>query len=136
MFLIGAGMAFAFTSVQTASFATISSEQTGQASALFNAQRQIGGSLGIALLSSVISGVGMTQLGTNGATVPNFTAYHAAFLAAAVLALIAACIGLAVFDSDASSTMRRSTQQAKQEVVPKKILDVEQTHVALNQEAD
>ncbi len=136
MFLTGAGMAFAFTSVQTASFATISSEQTGQASALFNAQRQIGGSLGIALLSSVMSGVGMTQLSTNGASIPNFTAYHAAFLAAAVLALVAACIGLAVRDSDASSTMRRSTKQVQQEVVPKKVLDIEHTHVALNQEAD
>ncbi len=136
MFLTGFGMAFAFTSVQTASFATISSVQTGQASALFNAQRQIGGSLGIALLSSVMSGVGMTQLSANGVSVPNFTAYHVAFLAAAVLALVAACIGLAVRDTDASSTMRRSTQQIKQDVVPKKVLDVEHTHVAFNQEAN
>ena len=133
MFLTGAGMAFAFTSVQTASFASISSAQTGQASALFNAQRQIGGSLGIALLSSVMSGVGMTQLSTSGTTIPNFTAYHAAFLASAVLALIAACIGLAIHDSDASSTMRRSTQQ-QQAVVPEKVPNREHTHVALNQE--
>ncbi len=136
MFLIGAGMAFAFTSVQTASFANISSAQTGQASALFNAQRQIGGSLGVALLSSVLSGVGMTQLSTSGAIIPNFTAYHAAFLASAVLALIAACIGLAIHDSDASSTMRRSIQQTQQEVVPEKVSNKEQIHVALNQEMD
>ena len=133
MFLIGCGMAFSFTSVQAASFANISSEQTGQASALFNAQRQIGASLGVALLSSVISGIGMTQLSTNGATIPNFTAYHAAFLAAAVLALVAACIGLIVRDSDASSTMRRSAKQDQQEVVPEKVQNREHTHVALNQ---
>ncbi len=136
MFLTGAGMAFAFTSVQTASFATISSAQTGQASALFNAQRQIGGSLGVALLSSVLSGVGMTQLSTSGAIIPNFTAYHAAFLASAVLALVAACIGLAVRDSDANSTMRRSIQQTQQEAVPEKVPNREQIHVALNQEMD
>ena len=34
MFFTGAGMAFSFTSVQAASFSTISSAQTGQASAL------------------------------------------------------------------------------------------------------
>ncbi len=136
IFLTGAGMAFAFTSVQTASFATISSAQTGQASALFNAQRQIGGSLGVALLSSVMSGVGMTRLSTSGATIPNYTAYHAAFLAAALLALIAACIGLAVHDSDASSTMRRSTQQKPQSAVPEKVQNAEHIHVALNQEMD
>ena len=121
MFLTGAGMAFGFTSVQAASFATISSEQTGQASALFNAQRQIGASLGVALLSSVISAVGITQLSTNGTNIPNFTAYHAAFLAAAALALIAACIGLAIRDSDAASTMRRSPQPIQQAVVPEKV---------------
>ncbi len=136
MFLTGAGMASAFISVQAASFATISSEQTGQASALFNAQRQIGASLGVALLSSVISGIGLTQLSTNGTNVPNFTAYHAAFLASAALALIAACIALAVRDSDAAATMKRSTQQVQQAVVPEKVLSREHTPVALNQEAD
>ena len=136
MFLTGAGMAFGFTSVQTASFATISSEQTGQASALFNAQRQIGASLGVALLSSVIGGVGMTQLNASGTNVPNFTAYHAAFIAAAVLALIAACIGLIIHDSDAASTMKRSTQQVQPNIVPAKTRDIEQTTVAFNQEAD
>ena len=136
MFLTGAGMAFGFTSVQAASFATISSEQTGQASALFNAQRQIGASLGVALLSSVISAVGITQLSTNGTNIPNFTAYHAAFLAAAALALVAAGIGLATRDSDAASTMRRSPQPIQQAVVPEKVLSIEHTPVALNQEAD
>jgi sugar phosphate permease len=114
MFLTGAGMAFSFTSVQAASFATISRSETGQASALFNAQRQIGASLGVALLSTVISAVGITQLSTSGTIVPNLTAYHAAFIAAAVLALVAGCIGLTVRDSDAAATMRRKTRPAGQ----------------------
>ncbi len=125
MFLTGAGMAFSFTSVQAASFATISSAQTGQASALFNAQRQSGASLGVALLSSVLSAVGMTQLSTSGAIVPNLTAYHAAFLAAAVLALLAACIGLTVHDSDAAATMRRRARQVKQESIAVQALSTE-----------
>ncbi len=125
MFLTGAGMAFSFTSVQAASFATISSAQTGQASALFNAQRQIGASLGVALLSTVISAVGMTQLSTNGAVVPNLTAYHAAFIAAAILALTAAGMGLTMRDSDAAATMRRRVGRVEPENVPEPMLSAD-----------
>jgi EmrB/QacA subfamily drug resistance transporter len=131
MFLTGAGMAFCFTSVQAASFSTISSAQTGQASALFNAQRQIGASLGVALLSSVISIAGLTQVSASGTVVPNFTAYHAAFIAAAVLAVVAACIALTLHDSDAAATMQRRVKQHVQEPT----VEVEQVPVALSQEA-
>jgi hypothetical protein len=50
MFLTGAGVAYAFLPVQTAAFATISSTSTGRASALYNAQRQVGSALGVAML--------------------------------------------------------------------------------------
>lgn len=128
MFLTGAGMAFSFTSVQAASFATISTAETGQASALFNAQRQIGASLGVALLSSIISAVGLTQVNANGAPVPNLTAYHAAFITAAVLAAIAAGIGLRVRDSDAAATMRGRKRQTQQESVANEVQGTEQVH--------
>jgi len=134
MFLTGAGMAFSFTSVQAASYSTITSAQTGQASALYNAQRQIGASLGVALISSVMSAVGMTQLSTSGAIVPYFTAYHAAFIASAVLALIAAAIGLTIHDSDASATMRPKTRRAQQEIIPDQVLGIEQPRLAFNQD--
>jgi EmrB/QacA subfamily drug resistance transporter len=126
MFLTGAGMAFSFTSVQAAAFATISSSETGHASALFNAQRQIGASLGVALLSSVISAVGITQLSTSGSPVPNFAAYHAAFIAAAALALIGAGLGLMVRDSDAAATMRRRVKQNGKARIPEQITNAEQ----------
>ncbi len=116
IFLVGAGMAFSFTSTQAASFATISSAQTGQASALYNAQRQVGASIGVALLSTVISAVGMTQVNASGAVVPNLLAYHAAFVAAAVLTITAAAIGLTVRDSDAAPTMRRRARPVVTEV--------------------
>ncbi|HZO74719.1 MAG TPA: MDR family MFS transporter [Ktedonobacteraceae bacterium] len=118
MFLIGAGMAFSFTSVQAASFATISTAQTGQASAIFNAQRQIGASIGVALISTVISAFGMTSLSASGTAVPNFTAYHAAFIASAVLVLLAASIGFTVKDSDAAATMTRRARRSRSENVP------------------
>jgi EmrB/QacA subfamily drug resistance transporter len=114
MFLTGAGMAFAFLPVQTAAFATISSASTGRASALFNAQRQLGSALGVAVLGGVLSAVGPTLLSANGAQLPNLAAYHAAFLAAAVLALTAACIALAVSDQDAAATMQRQVRQSRE----------------------
>lgn len=110
MFLTGAGMAFSFTTVQAAAFATISTVETGHASALFSAQRQIGSSFGVALISGVISIAGLTQVSAGGAVVPNLAAYHAAFVASAVLALCGACIGLMVRDSDAAPTMRRKVK--------------------------
>ncbi len=118
MFLTGAGMAFSFTTVQAAAFATISMADTGHASALFSAQRQIGSSFGVALISGVISIVGMTQVNSSGGVVSNLTAYHAAFVASAALALIGACIGLTVRDSDAAPTMRRKVKELVPESVP------------------
>lgn len=115
MFLTGAGMAFSFTSVQAASFATISTARTGQASAIFNAQRQIGASMGVALISTVISAFGMTSLSASGTVVPNLTAYHAAFITSAVLALLAASIGFMVRDSDAAATMVRRLKHSESE---------------------
>jgi hypothetical protein len=113
MFLTGAGMAYAFVPGQTATFATITSAAMGQASALSNALRQLGSALGVAVIGGVLSIVG---LNTTGTAQPDLTAYHAAFLAAAALALIAACIALGISDRDAAPTMRPQVKQAAHEV--------------------
>ena len=118
MFLTGAGMAYAFVPGQTATFATISSAGMGQASALSNALRQLGSALGVAVIGGVLSIVGQTSQSTPGAAVPPLAAYHAAFLAAALLALIAACIALGISDRDAAPTMRPQARQTAQEAVP------------------
>ena len=122
MFLIGAGMAYAFLPLRAAAFATISSTSTGRASAFYSAQTQLGAALGVAILGSVLSIIGTTTLSVTGTVEPNLLAYHAAFLAAAVLTLIAACIALAVSDKDAAVTMRRKSStlesDEKPELVP------------------
>jgi hypothetical protein len=115
MFLIGAGMAYSFLPVQAAAFATISPASTGRASAFYNAQRQLGAALGVAVLGEVISFVGPTHLGATGAMLPNLTAYHAAFLSAAVLALLGAGTALVVSDRDAAPTMQHQTSKSGEE---------------------
>jgi EmrB/QacA subfamily drug resistance transporter len=106
MLFIGLGMSCVFIPAQAASFATISPEQTGRASTLFNAGRQLGGAVGVAFLTTVLAAVGPTRLAA-GHLVPDLTAYHAAFLAAAGIALVAVLAAFTVNDKDAAATMVR-----------------------------
>jgi EmrB/QacA subfamily drug resistance transporter len=115
MFMLGGGMAYIFLSNQAAGMATISRADTGRASMLFSVQRQIGSAMGVAILSTVMSAIGATKLDATGASVPNLDAYQAAFIAAAVLALIGAFNTRRIPDSDAAVTMVRRPRSAKDE---------------------
>jgi EmrB/QacA subfamily drug resistance transporter len=107
MFLLGVGMAYVFLPFQAATFATITPAQTGRASALFNAQRQLAGALGVAILASVLSAAGAA--GAAAATDPGIQvgAYRDAFLVASGLALCGSLVALTVRDSEAANTMVR-----------------------------
>ena len=109
MFMLGTGMAFIFLPNQAASLATITREQTGRATTFMSVQRQLGAAFGVALLSSVLAGVGLTSVDAAGIESPNVSAYRAAFLTAAVLAVIGAAFALKVPDTDAANTMRPKT---------------------------
>jgi hypothetical protein len=109
MFVIGFAMAHVFVPGQAASFATISHAATAPASTLFNAGRQLGGAVGVAILSTVISAVGVLHA-VNGHRVPNATAYHAAFLVAAGIESLALLLVIRVSDKDAAPSMRRQTE--------------------------
>jgi MFS family permease len=104
MFICGYAMAHVFVPSQAAGFATISPEATGRASTLFNAQRQLGSAVGVAVLSTVVATVGPVRV-VAGRVLPHLTAYHVAFLFAAGLALLAAVAALTVRDADAASTI-------------------------------
>jgi EmrB/QacA subfamily drug resistance transporter len=106
MFVMGAGMSAVFVPAQAAAFATISPSATGRAVTLFNGQRQLGGALGVAMLTSIIAGIGTTR--EIGSTVlPNLASYHWAFLAASAVAAAAVLIALTIADADAAPTFRR-----------------------------
>lgn len=106
MFGTGAGMAYVFLPVGVAAFATITSADTGRASVLFNAQNQLGGALGVALISGILAAVGV------GTGPGQFSGYYAAFVAAAVLALIGALIAFTLRDSEAAASMRANADSA------------------------
>ncbi|MEV0534559.1 DHA2 family efflux MFS transporter permease subunit [Kitasatospora sp. NPDC050463] len=106
MFVTGYAMSHVFMPSQTAAFATIGARDTGAASTLYNAQRQLGSALGVAVLGTVLTAVGAFTVNASGTPVANLAAYRAAFLTAAGLALAAAAIALLVRDSDAAATMR------------------------------
>jgi MFS family permease len=125
MFLLGLIVAQIFVPGQAASFAMISPAATGRASTLFNTGRQVGSAVGVAVLSTVLIGVGSTQA-AGGISHPNLRAYHLAFLAAALFALAGTVFSLTIHDSDAAETMvrrRRPTQSPEEPLsVPESVV--------------
>jgi EmrB/QacA subfamily drug resistance transporter len=112
MFFLGVTIAHVFTPVQAAAFATISLASTGRASTLFNTARQVGSALGVAILTTVISAVGVFHR-VHGHTEPNLAAFHWAFVVAAALALVAARFALTIVDADAAPTMVKRPRKAE-----------------------
>ncbi len=106
MFTLGMMMGNVFVPNQAASFAQISPAETGRASTLFNTGRQLGSAVGVAILSTVLIGIGSTHA-AGGITHPNMRAYHLAFLAAAVFSVAAIGFSLSIHDSDAAETIVR-----------------------------
>jgi EmrB/QacA subfamily drug resistance transporter len=108
MFCLGYSISHVMVSMQAAAFSTISPTSTGRASTLFNANRQLGGAIGVAILSTVISAVGPFHQ-VAGRTVADLTAYHVAFLTSAAIALAGAALALVVVkDVDAANTRSRT----------------------------
>jgi EmrB/QacA subfamily drug resistance transporter len=114
MFFLGYAIAHVFSPTQAAAFATISPAATGRGSTLFNTARQVGSALGVALLTTVISAVGVAHA-VHGHPQPNLAAFHWAFVVAAVIALVAARFAWTVVDADAAPTMVKRPRKAGQQ---------------------
>jgi MFS family permease len=95
--LIGTGMGGAFVSVTSSAVAGVPQEDTGVASALLNASQQIGGSLGLAILTAVATArfdAVAPRVPTPAALASATTsAWAYAFIAGALLLVSAAVIG-------------------------------------------
>ena len=59
----GLGNSGAFLAVQTSMFTTISGGDTGHASAIYNTQRQSTIALNVAVVTTVVAGVGGSEVG-------------------------------------------------------------------------
>jgi EmrB/QacA subfamily drug resistance transporter len=101
MYFVGFCMAYVFLPNQAASLATISRAQTGRATTLTNVQRQVGGALGVAVLSSVVAAA---TVFVDGPSDP--APYRYALYFAAAFALVGAISALQVPDEEAAETMR------------------------------
>lgn len=118
MFFLGYCIPHVMVSMQAAAFATISSTSTGRASTVFNTNRQLGGAIGVAVLSTVITAVGPVRREL-GRTVPDLGAYHAAFLTASGIALVGAVLAYAtIHDEDAAGTFRLRRPSPQPAVAP------------------
>jgi EmrB/QacA subfamily drug resistance transporter len=113
MFVLGLMMGQVFVPTQAASFARISSANTGRASTFFNTMRQVGSAVGVAILSTVLIGVGSTHRAAGGVARPDIEAYRLAFATAAIFAVAAVAFSLTIHDSDAAETMVRRRPRAE-----------------------
>jgi len=107
----GCSFAPAIVPLQAAAFATIRSEDTGRASAIFNAGRQVASSFGVALLATVLT----NRLGHYGAIMGDpgtrhgaLLAFHDAFIATAVLTALGILVSLLVSDRQAALAIGRA----------------------------
>ncbi len=110
MFVLGWMMAQVMVPNQAASFAMITPDSMGRASTFFNTMRQVGSATGVAILSTVLIGVGSAQASGSGSA-PDMTAYHFAFFTAAIFALAAVGFSLTIHDSDAAETIVRRVRR-------------------------
>jgi EmrB/QacA subfamily drug resistance transporter len=119
MFTLGLAMGQVFVPTQAAAFATITPAATGRASTMFNTVRQLGGAMGVALLTTVIVLIGAVHR-VGGHEVPNLTSYRISFLVAAAISLAAVASALSIRDADAAATIpaRRSRRQHEPVAAP------------------
>jgi EmrB/QacA subfamily drug resistance transporter len=92
--LAGSGMALAMTPTTAAAMSSVPTDKAGVGSAVLNASRQVGGSLGIAIMGAIVA----SQLHVSPRSplfADQFTAgYHRALYAAAGIALVGASVAV------------------------------------------
>ncbi|HVI18171.1 MAG TPA: MFS transporter, partial [Gaiellales bacterium] len=106
--LAGIGLGFSFVPVQIASLIGVTHDEAGIASGLINTSQQVGGALGVAVLSTITFTRYDSYLGDHGnnlALVPNalVDGFHVAFLVGAGLALIGLVATLLFIPRDVKS---------------------------------
>ncbi len=112
LLFLGVSVAATFLPSQAAAFATISAAKMGVASTVFNAQRYLGGAIGVAVLTTAITALHTFHM-VGGHRVANIHAYQIGLLVAAGIALLGALVALSIHDPDAASTMVRRQRRGE-----------------------
>jgi EmrB/QacA subfamily drug resistance transporter len=117
MFIRGIAMAFTFIPLQAATYATIKPQDTGRASSLFNTNRQVSSSFGVAILATVLferaahyglPALAPPLLATAHGRNAGLMGFHDAFLACVIIGVIGVAFAFIIRDEDAAETMRRA----------------------------
>ena len=123
MLFRGAAFAFALVPIQAATFSNISRHDSGRASSLFNTNRQVASSIGVAILATVLSdrsqsrvSSAVSKLTTNDPAViaattrhASLNAFHDGYIAAMIISIIAFLATFLIHDSDAAAAMAPKT---------------------------
>ena len=109
MLFRGWSFALVLIPIQTATYTTIRPHEMGRASAIFNANRQVAASFGVALLATVLT----TRLSAHNSVLGDqstnaLSAFHEAFVVAAVLSLLGMVAAAFISDREATAMMRRA----------------------------
>jgi EmrB/QacA subfamily drug resistance transporter len=85
------GMGLTFVPITLLGTSGVKAEDSGLASGLFNTAQQVGGSLGLAILSSLAASrtTSLLHTGDSGVLAARVAGYHVAFLAAAIMLALA-----------------------------------------------
>ncbi len=107
LLLGGVGMAATMTPTTAAAMSSVPIDKAGVGSAVLNSMRQVGGSLGIAVMGAVVASVSATALDNGDSRPVAFVAgFHDALLIAAAIAFAGAVI--------ATASIRKSPHHARE----------------------
>ncbi len=113
LFILGMGMSGVYVSVQTAAFAATSHRDMGAATTLLSMQQQLGGAIGVAIMTTVLVAADPVTM-TAGHPAPNLAAYRVAFAVGGAFALTGAAVAILIRDADAASTITRWRKPTKE----------------------
>ena len=109
MFMRGVGFSMMLVPLQTAAFAGVSMAETGRATALFNATRQVAQSFGVAIIATVLT----SRLAHHGAALGSpdagggaVSAFSDGFVVTAIFIAAGVLTALLIRDRDAAATLR------------------------------
>jgi EmrB/QacA subfamily drug resistance transporter len=114
MFTRGIAFGFALVPLQAATYATVAPEDTGRATALYNAASQVASSFGVAIAATALTNRLVDHeavLGNPATSAGQMLAFHDVFWFVGLLSLAGAAVALLISDRDAAPTMSPRRRQ-------------------------